>query len=46
MLDSEEAIINELESSRFLSCSFFPYSLNEDSEVVILMRKKQGKNKN
>ena len=34
--------IAELESPRFQSCSFFPYSLNEDSEVVLLMRNKKG----
>lgn len=48
MLDSDfENSIAELEAPRFQSCSFFPYSLNEDSEVVILMRnKKGGKNPN
>ena len=33
-------IFNDLTSPRFQSCSFFPYSLNEDSKVVILMRQK------
>ena len=42
-----EVTIGELEAPRFLSCSFYPYSLNEDSEVVLLMRnKKGGKNPN
>lgn len=45
-MDSDkELVIAELESPRFQSCSFFPYSLNEESEVVLLMRnKKQSKN--
>ena len=40
MLDPEELIINELESARLQSVSFFPYSLNEESDVVLLMRQK------
>ena len=37
-------MINDLESSRFISCSFFPYSLNEDSDIVLLMRQKVASN--
>lgn len=46
VLDSDKIITNaELESPRFQSCSFFPYSLNEESEIVLLMRnKKMSKN--
>ena len=42
-MDSDkENTIAELEAPRFQSCSFFPYSLNEDSEIVLLMRNKKG----
>ena len=42
-LDSDKQLtIAELEGPRFQSCSFFPYSLNEDSEIVLLMRNKKG----
>ena len=43
MVDEDnENTVFELESPRFESCSFFPYSLNEDSQVVILLRNKKG----
>ena len=42
-MDSDkEVTIAELEAPKFESCSFFPYSLNEDSEVVLLVRNKKG----
>mmetsp|Transcript_36934 Transcript_36934/g.56559 ORF Transcript_36934/g.56559 Transcript_36934/m.56559 type:complete len:116 (+) Transcript_36934:2-349(+) len=42
-MDSDkEQTIAELEAPRFLSCSFYPYSLNEESEVVVLLRNKKG----
>ena len=35
----------DLETPRFTSCSFYPYSLNENGEAVLLMRnKKDSKN--
>jgi len=34
-------LIEELDAPRFHSVSFYPYSLNEEGEVVVLMRKKQ-----
>lgn len=42
MNSDKELTIAELEAPRFQSCSFFPYSLNEDSEIVLLMRNKKG----
>ena len=47
-MDSDkEATIAELEAPRFQTCSFFPYSLNEESNIVLLMRnKKMSKNPN
>jgi len=39
------SMLEELESPRFTSCSFFPYSLSDLGEVVFLMRnKKDSKN--
>lgn len=38
-------MISDLESPRFTSCSWYPYSLNDNGEVVILFRnKKDSKN--
>jgi len=34
-------LIEELDAPRFHSLSFFPYSLNTEGEIVMLMRKKQ-----
>jgi hypothetical protein len=34
-------ILDEIESPIYISNSFFPYSLNEDSDVCILMRQKR-----
>ena len=42
MNSDQELTIAEVEAPRFQSCSFVPYSLNEDSEVVLLMRNKKG----
>ena len=42
-MDSDkEFTIAELEAPRFQTCSFYPYSLNDDSQVVILMRNKKA----
>ena len=39
--------IADIESPRFQSCSFIPYGLNEESDVVVLLRnKKDSKNPN
>lgn len=38
--DDCSEIFNDMINPRFQSCSFYPYSLNEDSKVVILMRQK------
>jgi hypothetical protein len=39
--------IEDLEVPRFQSASFFPYTVNENGEVVLLMRnKKDSKNPN
>ena len=41
-LDSDTVVtIADIEAPRFLSCSFIPYGLNEESDVVILMRNKK-----
>ncbi len=36
--DLDEMILDEIESPIFISNSFYPYSLNEESEVCLLMR--------
>ena len=38
IFDEDEMILNEIESPIFTSNSFYPYSLNEESDVCILMR--------
>jgi len=45
-MDSDTVMtIADAESPRFLSCSFIPYGLNEESDVVVLLRnKKDSKN--
>lgn len=44
-IESMSVFINELELPLFSSCSFFPFSINENGELALLMRnKKDGKN--
>jgi hypothetical protein len=41
-VDSDTIItIADIEAPRFQSCSFMPYGLNEESDVVVLMRNKK-----
>ena len=39
---NNEKTIADIEAPRFQSCSFIPYSLNEESDVVVLLRNKKG----
>lgn len=39
--------LEEIELPRFQTCSFFPYTMNESGDIVLLMRnKKDSKNPN